>query len=87
MCFLGDNWCDNARVSGMVGVTMDTVIEEARQAVSDGRLYRCGTCDGIAEFHVAPEWLRPGGMLYNLAQKTHNTLSPDKNYNFTLQGG
>ena len=70
----------------MVGVKMDAVIEEARQATLENRLYRCNTCEAIVEFHVAPEWLRPGGVLYSLALKTHASLSEEKNYNFTYQG-
>ncbi len=73
-------------VAGMVNSRLEDVIEHTRTAVLENRLYRCMTCDSVVEFHVAPEWLRPGGMLYDLARRSHGTLSPDKSYNFTLQG-
>ncbi len=69
----------------MVGVAMETVIKETQNSVRESRLYKCNTCEALAEFHIAPEWLRPGGTLYQLALQVHGTLAPDKTYNFKVQ--
>ena len=58
---------------------MDAVIEEARQATLENRLYRCNTCEAIVEFHVAPRvgtsrW-RP---LQSSAQNTWISLRGEK---------
>ncbi len=70
----------------MVGVAMETVIKETQNSVRESRLYKCNTCEALAEFHIAPEWLRPGGTLYQVALQTYGTLTTEKSYNFTVQG-
>ena len=67
-------------------VKPDTVVEQTRRAVTDGRLYRCLLCDAVSERTLAPASLRRGGALYNLAVSSHGTLSAAKAYSFPTHG-
>ncbi|XP_055722956.1 deubiquitinating protein VCPIP1 [Salvelinus fontinalis] len=72
------------RRTGVIGVQPEEVTEAARKSVVENRLHRCLICNALSELHVLPEWLAPGGKLYNLAKSTHGKLRPDKNYSFPL---
>ncbi|MBN3309692.1 VCIP1 protein, partial [Amia calva] len=72
------------RRTGVIGVQPEEVTEAAKKAVMENRLHRCLICNALSELHVPPEWLAPGGKLYNLAKTTHGQLRPDKNYSFPL---
>ncbi|XP_033854959.3 deubiquitinating protein VCPIP1-like [Acipenser ruthenus] len=72
------------RRTGVIGVQPEEVTEAARKAVIENRLHRCLICNALSELHVPPEWLAPGGKLYNLAKTTHGQLRADKNYSFPL---
>ncbi|KAK1172751.1 hypothetical protein AOXY_G5409 [Acipenser oxyrinchus oxyrinchus] len=72
------------RRTGVIGVQPEEVTEAARKAVIENRLHRCLICNALSELHVPPEWLAPGGKLYNLAKTTHGQLKADKNYSFPL---
>nr|XP_060631395.1 deubiquitinating protein VCPIP1 [Anolis sagrei ordinatus] len=72
------------RRTGVIGVQPDDVTAAAKKAVMDNRLHKCLICGALSELHVPPEWLAPGGKLYNLAKTTHGQLRPDKNYSFPL---
>ncbi|KAK6492061.1 deubiquitinating protein VCIP135-like [Huso huso] len=72
------------RRTGVIGVQPEEVTEAARKAVMENRLHRCLICNALSELHVPPEWLAPGGKLYNLAKTTHEQLRADKNYSFPL---
>lgn len=72
------------RRTGVIGVQPEEVTAAAKKAVMDNRLHRCLICGALSEHHVPPEWLAPGGKLYNLAKTTHGQLRPDKNYSFPL---
>ncbi|XP_039610533.1 deubiquitinating protein VCPIP1 [Polypterus senegalus] len=72
------------RRTGVIGVQPEEVTEAARKAVMENRLHRCLMCNALSELHVPPEWLTPGGKLYNLAKSTHGQLRADKNYSFPL---
>ncbi|XP_033011223.1 deubiquitinating protein VCIP135 [Lacerta agilis] len=72
------------RRTGVIGVQPEDVTAAAKKAVVDNRLHKCLICGALSELHVAPEWLAPGGKLYNLAKSTHGQLRPDKNYSFPL---
>ncbi|XP_041103412.1 deubiquitinating protein VCPIP1 isoform X2 [Polyodon spathula] len=72
------------RRTGVIGVQPEEVTEAARKAVMENRLHRCLICNALSELHVPPEWLAPGGKLYNLAKTTHEHLRADKNYSFPL---
>ncbi|NXK24241.1 VCIP1 protein, partial [Arenaria interpres] len=72
------------RRTGVIGVQPEEVTAAAKKAVMDNRLHRCLICGALSEHHVPPEWLAPGGKLYNLAKSTHGQLRPDKNYSFPL---
>ncbi|XP_038859891.1 deubiquitinating protein VCPIP1 [Salvelinus namaycush] len=72
------------RRTGVIGVQPEEVTEAARKSVMENRLHRCLICNALSELHVLPEWLAPGGKLYNLAKSTHGKLRPDKNYSFPL---
>ncbi|KAI4893112.1 hypothetical protein NFI96_020638 [Prochilodus magdalenae] len=72
------------RRTGVIGIQPEEVTEAAKKSVQDNRLHRCLICSALSELHVPPEWLVPGGKLYNLAKSTHGTLRGDKNYSFPL---
>ncbi|KAJ8277678.1 hypothetical protein GJAV_G00078500 [Gymnothorax javanicus] len=72
------------RRTGVIGVQPEEVTEAAKKSVLENRLHRCLICGALSELHVPPEWLAPGGKLYNLAKSTHGQLRPDKNYSFPL---
>ena len=70
--------------SGMVGVKPETVTKATKLAVTDGRLYRCLSCNALCELHVdiSSEMLKPGGELYNIAMQTHGPLKEGVSYAF-----
>lgn len=72
------------RRTGVIGIQPEEVTEAAKKCVQENRLHRCLLCGALSELHVPPEWLSPGGKLYNLAKTTHGQLRPDKNYSFPL---
>ncbi|XP_048832791.1 deubiquitinating protein VCPIP1 [Brienomyrus brachyistius] len=72
------------RRTGVIGVQPEEVTEAAKRSVLENRLHRCLICNALSELLVPPEWLSPGGKLYNLAKTTHGQLRPDKNYSFPL---
>jgi len=72
------------RRTGVIGVQPEEVTEAAKKSVTENRLHRCLLCGALSELHVPPEWLVPGGKLYDLAKATHGQLRPDKNYSFPL---
>ncbi|XP_033837933.1 deubiquitinating protein VCPIP1 [Periophthalmus magnuspinnatus] len=72
------------RRTGVIGIQPEEVTEAAKKCVQENRLHRCLLCGALSELHVPPEWLSPGGKLYNLAKSTHGQLRPDKNYSFPL---
>ncbi|XP_061587627.1 deubiquitinating protein VCPIP1 [Cololabis saira] len=72
------------RRTGVIGVQPEEVTEAAKRSVTENRLHRCLICGALSELHVPPDWLSPGGKLYNLAKSTHGQLRPDKNYSFPL---
>ncbi|KAM8839277.1 LOW QUALITY PROTEIN: deubiquitinating protein VCPIP1 [Synchiropus picturatus] len=72
------------RRTGVIGIQPEEVTEAAKKSVTENRLHRCLICGALSELHVPPEWLVPGGKLYNLAKSTHGTLRQDKNYSFPL---
>ncbi|XP_029929955.1 deubiquitinating protein VCIP135 [Myripristis murdjan] len=72
------------RRTGVIGVQPEEVTEATKKSVMENRLHRCLICGALSELHVPPEWLAPGGKLYNLAKSTHGQLRPDKNYSFPL---
>ncbi|XP_068197090.1 deubiquitinating protein VCPIP1 [Antennarius striatus] len=72
------------RRTGVIGIQPEEVTEAAKKSVTENRLHRCLICGALSELHVPPEWLAPGGKLYNLAKSTHGQLRPDKNYSFPL---
>ncbi|CAB1437621.1 unnamed protein product [Pleuronectes platessa] len=72
------------RRTGVIGIQPEEVTEAAKKSVMENRLHRCLICGALSELHVPPDWLVPGGKLYNLAKSTHGQLRPDKNYSFPL---
>ncbi|XP_075993622.1 deubiquitinating protein VCPIP1 isoform X2 [Genypterus blacodes] len=72
------------RRTGVIGIQPEEVTEAAKKSVLENRLHRCLICGALSELHVPPEWLAPGGKLYNLAKSTHGQLRSDKNYSFPL---
>ncbi|XP_077580982.1 deubiquitinating protein VCPIP1 [Stigmatopora nigra] len=72
------------RRTGVVGVQPEEVTEAAKRSAAENRLRRCLLCGALSELHVPPDWLAPGGKLYELAKSTHGQLRPDKNYSFPL---
>lgn len=72
------------RRTGVIGIQPEEVTEAAKKSIMENRLHRCLICGALSELHVPPEWLVPGGKLYNLAKSTHGQLRPDKNYSFPL---
>ncbi|KAM4027858.1 deubiquitinating protein VCPIP1 [Anomaloglossus baeobatrachus] len=72
------------RRTGVIGIQPEEVTAAAKKAVLENRLHKCLICGALSELLVPPEWLAPGGKLYNLAKTTHGHLKPDKNYSFPL---
>ncbi|KAG8441977.1 hypothetical protein GDO86_010959 [Hymenochirus boettgeri] len=72
------------RRTGVIGVQPEEVTGAAKKAVLENRLHKCLICGALSELMVPPEWLAPGGKLYNLAKTTHGQLKSDKNYSFPL---
>ncbi|KAG8570715.1 hypothetical protein GDO81_011384 [Engystomops pustulosus] len=72
------------RRTGVIGIQPEEVTSAAKKAVQENRLYKCLICGALSDLVVSPEWLSPGGKLYNLAKSTHGQLKPDKNYSFPL---
>uniref|UniRef100_A0A665UR99 Deubiquitinating protein VCPIP1 n=1 Tax=Echeneis naucrates TaxID=173247 RepID=A0A665UR99_ECHNA len=72
------------RRTGVIGIQPEEVTEAAKKSMMENRLHRCLICGALSELHIPPEWLVPGGKLYNLAKSTHGQLRPDKNYSFPL---
>ncbi|KAG9478871.1 hypothetical protein GDO78_012502 [Eleutherodactylus coqui] len=72
------------RRTGVIGIQPEEVTAAAKKTVLENRLYKCLICGALSELLVPPEWLAPGGKLYNLAKSTHGQLKPDKNYSFPL---
>ncbi|MEE6463836.1 hypothetical protein FKM82_006072 [Ascaphus truei] len=72
------------RRTGVIGVQPEEVTSAAKKAVLENRLHKCLVCGALSELLAPPEWLAPGGKLYNLAKTTHGQLKPDKNYSFPL---
>ncbi|KAM4705412.1 deubiquitinating protein VCPIP1 [Rhinophrynus dorsalis] len=72
------------RRTGVIGVQPEEVTAAAKKAVLENRLHKCLMCGALSELMVPPEWLAPGGKLYNLAKTTHGQLKSDKNYSFPL---
>ncbi|XP_061549916.1 deubiquitinating protein VCPIP1 [Phycodurus eques] len=72
------------RRTGVIGIQPEEVTEAAKKSVAENRLHRCLICGALSELHVPPDWLVPGGKLYDLAESTHGRLRPDKNYSFPL---
>lgn len=72
--------------TGFVGAQMTNVLEATQKAVREKRLFRCLTCDAILEQKLLPEWFKPSGLLYVLAEQRHGPLRSDKLYSFPQQG-
>ncbi|XP_043921815.1 deubiquitinating protein VCPIP1-like [Protopterus annectens] len=72
------------RRTGVIGAHPDEVTEAAKKAVLENRLHKCLICGALSELNILPEWLAPGGKLYDLAKATHGQLRSDKNYSFPL---
>lgn len=70
--------------SGMVGVKPETVTKSTKVAVTEGRLYRCLSCNALSEVHVdfSSEMLKQGGELYEIAVQTHGQLREGLSYTF-----
>ena len=67
------------RSAGCVGVSLETVTAAARDAVEDGRLWKCLTCAAVS---ITPDdWFIPGGTLYEIAAGEY-TLEDGKKYTF-----
>lgn len=72
------------RRTGVIGTQPEEVTEAAKKLVQENRLHRCLICNALSELYISPDWLIPGGKLYNLAKTTHGNLRTDKNYTFPL---
>ena len=68
---------------GCVGVSPETVISATRSAVEETRLFRCLFCRAIS--CVPPDWLKPGGDLYNKAAEKFD-LEDGTPYSFPMDG-
>lgn len=71
------------RRSGYVGIKPEVVVETAKTAVKDGRLFRCLICNSIT--CVPSQWLEKGGQLYVKAASTFD-LADEMAYQFPLDG-
>ena len=73
-------------VTGMIWSSPKDVLHQTVEAVQHNRLYRCLTCEAVAQHTIDESWLKPTGALYQLATKTHGALSEQKKYTFPAQG-
>lgn len=71
------------RSAGYVGIKPDVETQAACGAIREGRLFRCLLCTSVC--CVPPEWLVPGGQLYEKATSRY-TLEDGLVYNFPLDG-
>ena len=71
------------RRSGYVGVKPEVVVETAKTAVDDNRLFRCLICNSLT--CVPGHWLEPGGSLYIKATSTFD-LTDGMVYQFPMDG-
>lgn len=58
------------------------ITELTHSALQDRRLQRCLICDAVNILPLSGEWLRPKGLLYNLAKKEYGFLQENKLYPF-----
>ncbi|XP_075228890.1 deubiquitinating protein VCPIP1-like isoform X2 [Lycorma delicatula] len=68
------------------GIKPSVVTEVTHCALQDRRLQRCLTCDAINILPLSGDWLRPKGLLYNLAKKEYGFLQENKLYPFHSYG-
>lgn len=66
----------------ILGIKPSVVTEVTHCALQDRRLQRCLTCDAINILPLSGDWLRPKGLLYNLAKKEYGFLQENKLYPF-----
>ena len=71
------------RKSGYLGVKPELVIETAKIAVYDNRLFRCLICNSIT--CVPHQWLEEGGQLYSKATTSYK-LEDGSMYEFPMDG-
>lgn len=71
------------RRSGYVGIKPELVVETAKTAVDDRRLFRCLICNSIT--CLPGQWLERGGQLYLKATSTFE-LTDEMAYQFPLDG-
>ena len=71
------------RTSGYVGINQELVVETAKSAVDQERLFRCLICNLIT--CVPYQWLEKGGLLYQHASSTHQ-LGDQMVYQFPREG-
>ena len=64
----------------------DQVIERTKEGVRQKMLYRCLTCEALVEYMLDLSLFETGGILHNLAIKTHKRLDPTKMYSFPTYG-
>ena len=66
--------------TGIEGSTPEIVTEFTRQKMHEHRLYRCLSCDAVAEFTVDGDALKRGGHLYSTALRNHGPLKTGFHY-------
>ena len=71
------------RRSGYVGIKPELVIETAKMAVDDNRLFRCLICNSIT--CVPHQWLEKGGQLYSKATSSYELVDGSV-YEFPMDG-
>ena len=71
------------RRSGYVGVKPELVVETAKTAIDDDRLFRCLICNNIT--CIPSPWLERGGQLYTKATSTYD-LADGMMYEFPMDG-
>nr|KAG5695436.1 hypothetical protein BaRGS_033561 [Batillaria attramentaria] len=71
---------------GFVGAKPEMVIEETKNAIREGQLFRCLTCESLVRFNFSKHMLGKGGSLYKLAVDTHKELLTNKLYRFPTEG-
>lgn len=72
------------RRSGYVGINPQLVVETAKNAVDQNRLFRCLICNLIT--CVPSEWLKKEGQLYVKAISTFPQLTDGMMYEFPMEG-
>ena len=72
------------RKYGYVGVKTELVVETAKGAVDENRLFLCLICNSIT--CVPGQWLVKGGQLYSKAIAAYPKLTDGMMYNFPLDG-